>query len=242
MKVYVGTSGWQYKHWNKKFFPADLPKKEWLPYLASKFLTVEVNTTFYHLARASTFTKWKNETPGDFVFAIKLLHVFTHFRRLKLTKDDLDLLKTYVVNAKKLGTKLGPILVQLPPSLGIDLKSLEILLRKLKKQRVAVEFRHESWFRAETYDLLKKYNAAMVITSSPHWHSELRKTAAWVYVRFHGETKLFASNYRHVELKKWARRILDLKPKEIFCYFNNDANAYAAENAMFLKNLLEKNV
>src|ERR1051325_8650735 len=99
MKSYVGTSGWQYKHWNKKFFPEDLPKKDWLKYLSQKFRTVEVNTTFYHLAKAATFDKWHSETSDGFIFALKLYRLFTHFKRLELNSEDRKILKAFLANA-----------------------------------------------------------------------------------------------------------------------------------------------
>jgi len=247
MKAYVGTSGWQYKHWNARFFPADLPKKDWLPYLSSKFKTVEVNTTFYHLAKKSTFEKWKKEVPANFLFTIKFYRRFTHIKKLNFDKEELETLDAFVKNAEVLGRKLGPILIQFPPSFRLNLVKLEFLiiqLRKLEKKyktklRLACEFRHPSWFADEAYEFIKKHKVAWVITNSPAWPSKVIKTCDFVYMRFHGRTKLFASNYTNEELEEWAKALKDLKPKELFCYFNNDANAYAADNALYLKSLLD---
>ena len=247
MKAYVGTSGWQYKHWNKRFFPPDLPKKDWLPYLASKFKSVEVNTTFYHIARVSTFEKWKKEVPGGFLFTLKFYRLFTHFKKLDLDKDDLETLSVFIINGAKLGRKLGPILIQFPPSFRKNLAKLDFLIsemRKIEKRiklklRLACEFRHPTWFEDEVYEFMKSKNAAFVITNSPAWPSKVIKTADFVYVRFHGRTKLFASNYTEKELREWAQTLKSLKAKTIFAYFNNDANAYAADNALYLKKLLD---
>jgi uncharacterized protein YecE (DUF72 family) len=247
MKAYVGTSGWQYKHWNARFFPADLPKKNWLPYLASKFKTVEVNTTFYHMARVSTFQKWKKEVPAGFLFTLKFYRLFTHFKKLSLDKEDLETLEAFFRNGSELGKKLGPILIQFPPSFRQNLEKLENLIahirkieKKLKKKfKLAFEFRHKTWFTDEVYNSLRKHKVAFVITNSPAWPSKVIKTCDFVYMRFHGRTKLFASNYTNKELKDWAKTLKSLKAKEIFAYFNNDANAYAADNAEYLKKLLE---
>ena len=246
MKAYIGTSGWQYKHWNVKFFPADLPKNKWLSYFSQHFHTVELNTTFYHMARQSSFEKWKKETK-DFVFAIKMYRLFTHFKKLNLEKEDLETLKAYFTNASKLGRKMGPFLIQFPPSFKINLKQLgefldaiEKISKNLKKKfKLACEFRHVSWFTEEVYDFCRGHKIAFVITNSPAWPSKVIKTADFVYMRFHGRTKLFASNYTNKELEEWAQTLRGLKAKTIYAYFNNDANAYAADNALYLKRLLE---
>lgn len=246
MKAYVGTSGWQYKHWNARFFPGDLPKKNWLKYLASKFKSVEVNTTFYHMAKVSTFEKWKKEVPAGFLFTLKFYRLFTHFKKLNLAKDDLETLAGFVKNGSVLGRKLGPILIQFPPSFRKNLEKLEVLIDELNKAgkknktklRLACEFRHITWFEAEVYEFMRRKKCAFVITNSPAWPSKVIRTCDFVYMRFHGRTKLFASNYTEKELRHWAQTLKDLKPKELYCYFNNDANAYAADNALYLKKLL----
>jgi uncharacterized protein YecE (DUF72 family) len=246
MKAYVGTSGWQYKHWNARIFPEDLPKKDWLSFLASKFRTVEVNTTFYHMARVTTFQKWKEEVPADFLFTLKFYRWFTHLKKLNLDKEDQETMKAFIKNGGKLGRKLGPILIQFPPSFQKNLEKLEFLLDEMNKVgkknkiklRIAIEFRHETWFNDEVYEFMNRKKAAFVITNSPAWPSKVIKTCDFVYMRFHGRTKLFASNYTEKELEEWAQTLKALKPKELFCYFNNDANAYAADNALYLKQLL----
>ncbi|HEX5429801.1 MAG TPA: DUF72 domain-containing protein [Patescibacteria group bacterium] len=248
MKSYVGTSGWQYKHWNKRFFPLDLPKKNWLKFLSSKFKTVEVNTTFYHMARVTTFEKWKKETPTEFLFTLKFYRLFTHIKKLNFGPTEIETLEAFFADAGKLGRKLGPILIQFPPSFRKHLDRLEFLFQQIRdlekrhklKFKLACEFRHPSWFEDEVYVFLRKWKVAFVITNSPVWPSKIIRTADFVYMRFHGRTKLFASNYTDKELCDWAKILKNLKPKELFCYFNNDANAYAADNALYLKKLLEK--
>jgi uncharacterized protein YecE (DUF72 family) len=246
MKAYVGTSGWMYKHWNKRFFPPDLPKQDWLKFYGSRFNTVEVNTTFYHMARQSTFFKWTKESPRGFLFTLKMYRLFTHYRRLNLSKEDTKTLEAFFRNAALLKSKLGAILIQLPPSFKADAKRLKqfinttkLIEKKLKQKfKLAIEFRHATWFTDETYQILKQAKIAFVVTNSPAWPSKTIRTADFIYMRFHGRTKLFASNYTKKELEEWARTLNSLKSGTIFAYFNNDANAFAADNAAYLAKLL----
>lgn len=245
MKVFVGTSGWQGKDWNKKFFPKGLPREKWLNYLSSKLNSVEVNTTFYHLPKAKVIKNWALEASEGFVFAIKLSQYFTHIRRLKLDQQDIKILGSFLASVIKLKEKLGPLLIQLPPNFKADHLRLndfaEILSKIIKKRKLslnpAIEFRHESWLSKETFNLLKKNKIALVITNSPNWPSAIIKTADFVYVRFHGRT-LSKYNYTNKELVLWAKNLKKLKPKRIFAYFNNDENAKAADNAMLLAKIL----
>jgi uncharacterized protein YecE (DUF72 family) len=237
MKIYVGTSGWQYYHWKGKFYPEDLPSKDFLKFYSKYFNTVEVNTSFYHFTKKSTFEKWKKEINKNFLFSIKLHRLFTHFRKLKLNKDDKRILKETIEIYKVLGKNLGPILIQLPPSLKKDLKVLEKFLKNFKNLELAIEFRHKSWLDKETYNFLKKKNVAFVISDSPRWPTDIVKTADFVYIRFHGKPKLFASKYEKEELQRYAKEIKKLKPKTLFAYFNNDAEGYAVEDALEFQKL-----
>jgi uncharacterized protein YecE (DUF72 family) len=237
MKIYVGTSGWQYYHWKGKFYPEDLHSKDFLKFYAKYFNTVEVNTSFYHFTKKSTFEKWKKEINKNFLFSIKLHRLFTHFRKLKLNKDDKRILKETIESYKVLGKNLGPILIQLPPSLKKDLKVLEKFLKNFKNLKLAIEFRHKSWLDKETYNFLKKKRVAFVISDSPRWPTDIVKTADFVYIRFHGKPKLFASKYEKEELQRYAKEIKKLKSKTLFAYFNNDAEGYAVEDALEFQKL-----
>jgi uncharacterized protein YecE (DUF72 family) len=297
MKIYIGTSGWQYYHWKGKFYPEDLPSKDFLKFYSKYFNTVEVNTSFYHFTKRSTFEKWKAQINTDstrinadlinnnqriknphksvldprksagFLFSIKLHRLFTHFRKLKLNKDDKRILKETIETYKVLGKNLGPILIQLPPSLKKDLKVLEKFLKcfnylnrkpnilpessdrifghnsgKVFGQdsgnlKLAIEFRHKTWLDKETYDFLKKKKVAFVISDSPRWPTDIVKTTDFVYIRFHGKPHLFASKYEKEELQRYAKEIKKLKPKILFAYFNNDAEGYAIEDALEFQKL-----
>jgi uncharacterized protein YecE (DUF72 family) len=261
MKIYIGTSGWQYYHWKGKFYPKDLPSKYFLKFYSKHFNTVEVNTSFYHFTKKSTFGKWVTQintgferinTDKDnphksvsnphksvnFLFSIKLHRLFTHFRKLKLNKDDKRILKETIETYKVLGKNLGPILIQLPPSLKKDLNVLEKFLKNFRNLRLAIEFRHKSWLDKETYNFLKKKKVAFVISDSPRWPTDIVKTADFVYIRFHGKPHLFASKYEKEELQRYAKEIKKLKPRTLFAYFNNDAEGYAIEDALEFKKIL----
>ena len=260
MKTYIGTSGWQYYHWKNKFYPPDLPSKDFLKFYSRYFNTVEVNTSFYHFTKKSTFEKWKNEvnfkdqsnrqlkkksfkTECNFLFAIKLHRLFTHFRKLKLNKEDLKILKETLDSYKTLGKHLGPILIQLPPSLKKDLKLLEDFINKFKNSssiknlKISIEFRHKSWLDKDVYEKLKELKVGFCISDSPRWPTDFVKTTNFVYIRFHGKPKLFASKYSEDELKEFAEKLKKLKPKILFIYFNNDFEGYAVENALYMKKL-----
>jgi uncharacterized protein YecE (DUF72 family) len=240
MKIYIGTSGWQYYHWKGKFYPEDLSSKDFLKFYSKYFNTVEINTSFYHFTKKSTFEKWKKEVNRNFLFSIKLHRLFTHFRKLKLNKDDKRILKETIESYKVLGKNLGPILIQLPPSLKKDLKVLEKFLKNFKNLELAIEFRHKSWLDKETYNFLKKKKVAFVISDSPRWPTDIVKTTDFVYIRFHGKPHLFASKYEKEELQRYAKEIKKLKPKTLFAYFNNDAEGYAIEDALEFKKILSR--
>ena len=122
MTVLIGTSGWQYKDWRGRFYPAGLAQAKWLAHYAEHFQTVEVNNAFYRLPEASTFQRWKDSVPDDFVVTVKASRYLTHVRRLKEPREPVHRLMS---RASALGDKLGPILLQLPPNFKVDLSALE---------------------------------------------------------------------------------------------------------------------
>ncbi|GIW66971.1 MAG: hypothetical protein KatS3mg095_0869 [Candidatus Parcubacteria bacterium] len=132
MRVYIGTSGWQYHDWKNKFYPENLPSKDFLKFYSKHFKTVEINTSFYHLTKKSTFEKWYQESNKSFLFSVKLYRLFTHLRKLKLKKEDEKILKTFCENVSALKEKLGPILIQLPPSFK-NKEALEKFIKTFKK-------------------------------------------------------------------------------------------------------------
>ncbi len=251
-KIYIGTSGYSYQHWKKIFYPEDVKQNKWLEYYAQHFNTVELNVTFYRLPGEKVFSGWYNRVPKDFLFVVKGSRFITHIKKLNNCQEPLDLLMQRV---KLLKEKLGVILWQLPPSLrlaigdkdsGIRIEKFEGFLKLLISYhlshipRFSFEFRHQSWFCKEVYDLLKKYNIALCIADSPRWPLSEETTADFVYLRFHGGKELYGSNYSDKELASWAEKIKKWKKsKDIYAYFNNDAYGYAVENAKTLKKLTQ---
>jgi uncharacterized protein YecE (DUF72 family) len=232
-KVYIGTSGWVYGHWKDVFYPRDLPSKDYLKYFSQHFKTAEVNYSFYHLPKTSTYEKWYSETPKNFIFSVKSSRFITHIKRLKGVKTAW---KTFLNNASCLKEKLGPILFQFPPNFRADeenIKRLEKFLKMIKNKslRFAFEFRHKSWRDEKIYNLLKKYNTA--------WVGGI-VTADFVYIRMHGPESLYTSKYTKKELKDLAEKIKKWKKQglDIFVYFNNDAYGYAIKNAQELIKML----
>ncbi len=244
-KLYIGTSGYSYPHWTGIFYPEKLSQSKWLEFYAKHFDTVELNVTFYRLPQEKVFENWFKRTPKDFLFVIKGSRFITHVKKLKNCREPLDLL---ILRTKLLKEKLGIILWQLPPSLRFEEgdRRLEEFLKLFRVQspklRASFEFRHQSWFRKEVYDLLKKYNCALCIADSTSFPKEEVITADFVYIRFHGGAELYGSNYSDKELKKWAGKIKKWQKQglDIYCYFNNDAYGYAIKNAKTLREMVKK--
>lgn len=229
--LFVGTSGWQYPHWRRVFYPEKLPQRAWLAYFAERFQTVEVNNTFYNLPEKSVFDHWRDETPNDFVFATKMSRFLTHLKRLR---DPAEPVHRFLERAFGLGPKLGPVLIQLPPRFGVDLTRLEQALAQFDAStRVAVEFRDDSWFSTETSDMLRRRNVAMCLADSPRRRQPAWRTADWGFVRFHEGRGPRAPGYRRDALERWVEKIAELWPRgeDVFAYFNNDAEGYALKDA-----------
>jgi uncharacterized protein YecE (DUF72 family) len=237
---WIGTSGFQYKEWTKQFYPEGLPQKRWLEYYAEHFNSVEINNSFYRLPQTKTFAGWAERTPPDFRFAIKGSQYITHRLRLK---DPGPHVKLFFERAKAMEQKLGAVLWQLPANLTFNVERLALLAQALKQHslgRQALEVRHDSWFVEEAYKILRHYNVALVIAHSSKWpyHDDV-KTADFLYVRFHGAPRLYASNYSDKSLQEWAKKLKDLAGgDDIYAYFNNDANIHAPDNAKTLRELL----
>ena len=229
--VYVGTSGWQYPHWRRVFYPDKLPQRLWLPYFAERFQTVEVNNTFYQFPEKPVFEHWRQTSPPDFVFALKMSRFLTHLKRLH---DPEEPVHRFMERASGLGTKLGPILIQLPPRYHLNLELLEGALRLLGGSiRVAVEFRDETWFVDGTRALLERCGAALCLADSPRRTQPAWRTANWGFVRFHEGAGPHAPGYERAVLERWVERVREMWPAgdDVYVYFNNDAFGYAIRDA-----------
>lgn len=238
-QIRVGTSGWHYSHWQGPFYPDDLAKTRWLDFYAEHFDTVEVNNTFYHLPRASTFEKWRDQVPGGFLFTLKASRYITHIKRLIDTEDAVDL---FMERAELLEDKLGPILFQLPPSYHKDLDRLETFLQIVcNRARGFFEFRHTSWYTQDTWDLLDAFGFGLCVHDLGDSAPPRVITSKQIYVRFHGSGGgRYEGKYTASEMKDWSRWIND-RPSDVthvYAYFNNDIHGYAVENAKTLRSLL----
>jgi uncharacterized protein YecE (DUF72 family) len=209
----------------------------WLPYFAERFQTVEVNNTFYNLPEKSVFEQWRLNTPPDFVFALKMSRYLTHLKRLR---DPADPVRRFMERADGLGSKRGPVLIQLAPRFQADVALLDKTLGAFDRSvRLSVEFRDASWFTPETSRILELHRAAMCLADSPSREQPFWRTADWGFVRFHEGTGTRAPGYERDVLRRWVARIADTWPPsaDVYVYFNNDAVGYAIEDAIVFADL-----
>jgi len=242
---YIGTSGWAYSHWREKFYPKSLSPSKQLMFYTQKFNSVEINYSFYHLPKKNTYQKWLEEVSEKFIFAVKVSRFITHIKRLKDIRDNWQL---FYSQAQLLKNKLGPFLLQMPPNFLFNEENFrrveEFLMinfgDRKSNLRLAIEFRHSSWSNQEIFELLQKYNTALVISDSSRWPKIIQPDLAdFIYLRFHGPRELFASNYSLAELKNWAKKIKKWGiNKDIFIYFNNDFSGFAPKNAIELQKIM----
>jgi uncharacterized protein YecE (DUF72 family) len=238
--IWIGCSGWFYQHWIGKFYPSSLEKKEWLSFYAKSFNTAEVNMTFYRFPFSAVLKSWYNKTPANFKFTFKANRLITHVKRFEETQE---LVKKFLDLLNLVKEKLACVLWQLPPGMHFsdrNLKLLDSFLSSLSQRDNVVEFRHKSWWRKETYELLKGHGAAFCMVSCPQLPDSFVVTSDIAYVRFHGSTAWYRHDYQQKELEEWGAKIKRTKGKEVYCYFNNDYEAYAPKNATQLKGILGK--
>lgn len=239
--VFIGTSGWNYKHWaHGRFYPEGLSPKDWLAFYARKFGTVELNNTFYRLPAAETFARWAATVPDDFIFAVKASRFITHMKRLKEPEESVRL---FLSRASRLGRKRGPLLFQLPPRMKAAPERLRALARLLKRRkglRVALEFRDESWLTEEVYGLVESAGWTVCLADAPEFQREIPPVGPFCYIRRHGATARYRSRYSDEQLALDARFAASLakKGKDVYVYFNNDAEGHAVDNALTLKSMI----
>lgn len=227
-RLRVGTSGYQYDHWKRRFYPAHLPKSEWFAHYVNAFDTVELNRTFYGLPSSEAFDEWRAVAGEHFCFAVKYSRYGTHMKRLK---DPERHLSTFLEPVRRLGRTLGPILVQLPPRWSADPARLdEFLTAAPTDLRWAIEVRDPDWLQHSVYDVLRSHGAALVIHDLVDHHPR-ELTAGWTYLRFHGDA--YGGSYSPQRLTAEAERIEGRleRGSDVYVYFNNDREGHAPANA-----------
>jgi len=245
MHYFVGTSGWSYSDWVGQFYPPKTPQRAWLKLYAEQFPSVEINNTFYHLPTPAAVAQWHQQTPVEFTFSVKLSRLITHSKRLKIDDQTRDALTNFCEAIAGLQTKLAVILIQLPASFTNDTPRLKAFIPELQKAlhnqrlqtRIAVEFRHESWFTAATFALLSRHNVASAWITGANMPTHFEQTADFAYARFHGTPRLYVSHYADKDLERWATELK--KTTTAFAYFNNTAAGHAIANAKTLQQLLD---
>jgi uncharacterized protein YecE (DUF72 family) len=240
MPLLIGTSGWQYRDWRGGLYPAGVAQRRWLEHYAGHYQTVENNNSFYRLPPAQTFAGWRERTPGDFVMAVKASRYLTHVKRLR---DPEEPVARLLGAAAALGPKLGPVLLQLPPTLRAEPGLLDACLTEFRQARlraghgpvrVAVEPRHESWWTEQVRQILAAHDAALCWADrlgrpvTPLW-----ATAGWGYLRFHEGTADPWPSYGEQALRSWAGRVRRAWPAgaDVYVYFNNDPGGAAVVNS-----------
>ncbi len=266
--IRIGTSGWVYPPWRGEFYPKGLPQRRELEHLSSQVNSLELNGSFYALQRPTSYQKWHDQTPADFVFAVKGGRFITHTKRLRDVTTPLA--NFFASGVLALADKLGPFLWQLPPTLPFDPDQLDAFFTELPRDtdaaadlathhderlddraltttdrkrplRHAVEVRHESFTSPEFLALLRSHGVAVVIAdAAAKWPYLEEVTTDFAYVRLHGATELYASGYTDAALDTWAERIAGWRAKGVdtYAYFDNDMKVHAPHDAMTLANRL----
>ncbi len=257
MHIYVGTSGYSYEDWREHFYPRGLGKDKMLAFYACEFSFVEVNSTYYSLVRPEVFRRLAEKTPPGFIFTVKGYKSLTHEREKNRAAQDAAKFCFSLAPLQEKG-KLGAVLLQFPYSFPNrpENKSYLVFLREIFKDLpVVVEFRHQSWVREDTWELLKQTGLGYVCVDEPDLKGLVKKTlvctAPTAYVRFHGRNKekwwrheqpyeRYDYLYTESELKEWVPGINSLarEAERVFVAFNNHYRGQAVQNAQMLKALL----
>ena len=250
MPLLVGTSGWQYRDWRGVLYPPGVPQRRWLEYYAGRYVTVENNGTFYRLPKRETFDDWQARTPQGFVMTVKASRYLTHVRRLR---DPAEPVARLMSAASGLGPRLGPVLLQLPPTLRADPAALSACLAAFRDWarrtaggadlKLVVEPRHESWWTGQVRAVLAAHGAALCWADrlgrpvTPLW-----RTAGWGYLRFHQGAAQPWPRYGQQALRSWLDRLAgtwdDADP--VYVYFNNDPGGAAIADSIEFAGLAQR--
>jgi uncharacterized protein YecE (DUF72 family) len=262
-KTWIGISGWAYAGWRGRFYPKGLGQKRELEFAAKQFNSIEINGSFYSLQRPESYRGWHEQTPEEFVFAVKGGRFITHMKKLVGVEEAMA--NFFASGVLALREKLGPILWQFPPILKFEKERVErffgMLPRDMKEagklarkhgermegrsytrvdenrpMRHAVEVRHPSFLQDEALELMRRYGVALVLADTAgRWPYAEEMTGDFVYIRLHGSKEIYASGYSDSELDWWAERIRRWgRRREVYVYFDNDAKVQAPFDAMRL--------
>jgi len=262
--IRIGISGWRYDPWRGVFYPEGMPHRRELEFCGRHFPTVEINGSFYSLQRPEYYDEWYRETPQGFLFAVKGSRYITHM--LRLTKIEKPLANFFASGILNLREKLGPFLWQFPPMFRYNEQRLARFFdlvprttaaalslarkrdaRMIGRSRLAIdadrpirhalEIRHPSFMTAEFVRLLRKHDIGLVVADTAgKWPKMLHVTSDFVYVRLHGDVKIYTSGYSDKALDSWARRIRawDKAGRDVYVYFDNDVKVKAPFDALNL--------
>jgi uncharacterized protein YecE (DUF72 family) len=235
----IGCSGWMYDSWRGRLYPEREAKRRWLELYAEHFDTVEVNSTFYRLARREAVAGWVEKTPPGFLFSVKASRYLTHIKRLANLEEGIKRFYEPLEPMIAAG-RLGPVLWQLPENFHRDDERLHGWLDLLPEGRHTIEFRHESWFAEPVLAALRARAVALTIGDHPSRpFQSYDATTSWRFIRFHYGARGRQGNYSRTELFQWAERLARWRRhSELYVYFNNDWNSYAPANAKVLRTRL----
>jgi uncharacterized protein YecE (DUF72 family) len=241
-KLFIGTSGWNYKHWRNSIYPEKFAARKWLAYMTERFNTVELNTSYYAIPTENAVRTWDTTVPHGFRFAAKLWRGITHYRKLK---NSTDFIVRYldVINCISKPHR-GPILVQLPPNQGKDLAKLSDFVDDWRATdpehwKLAFEFRNNDWLSPDTYKLLDRKHVALCI------HDMHGKAAVdepndtpLIYLRRHGGgERHYEGSYSPAQIAHDAAHIRTWlgEGRTVYVYYNNDIGGHAYYNAIDLR-------
>lgn len=234
IKWHIGCSGYYYREWKELFYPKGLPQSKWFEFYASKFNTLEINNTFYKFPQLNNLTNWYQKSPEEFKFSIKVPGSITHFKQFNDTETLMS--DFYAVVKEGLKEKAGCILFQLPPKVIYSTETLNKIIKQtdLFFQNV-IEFRHNSWWRKDVFQILERHNITFCGVSYPGIINDPVTLGPLSYYRFHGVPKLYYSSYDSEFLKSVYSKLLKSHSENIYIYFNNTASAAALQNAEEIK-------
>lgn len=237
----IGTSGWAHRDWVGTLYPHDMPPSEYLPTYAEHFTTVEVEHTFFAMPPRQMVLSWRRRAPDDFIFSPCVPRDITHVQRLRNTQSLLD---DFLAVITELGSKLGPLLIQLPEDFRYtEQATLESFLGTLpREQRFAIEFRHGSWLKDTTFQLLEQYQVAWVMVDAPFLPRVPRVTAPFAYVRWHRRSGYQTRRQLGpaTALRPWVPLLRELgrQAPEVYGYVQNRFSGYAPRDCQTLLELL----